>query len=349
MLVSRFRDDGIGVTVSELSSALTKRGHKVTIGAFEFESAAPPRINTMILPPTSRSRPWKLASLFKNYDLIHNHQSAAVNFSSFWIRTPFIYSFHGTPDFRYSQDIRSALEKLFLLGTSKNFARIIVPLDCVRMQLGRYFLISLKRIETIHPGVSEQIFRPRETGPSSNLAPRLLYVGDLVRHKRVHLLLRAFARLLGETNNSSLRIVGDGAERAFLEDLVRQLEIRNAVSFLGRVPRHLMPGIYHSCDVYVTASANEVFGLPLMEAMACGLPVLASPCSAHREIIEASHGGEVTNPDSPEEFSNAILQIYQHKAQYQKNGLTYAHEHSWDRTAALTEALYTAALSEHDR
>lgn len=349
MLVSRFRDDGIGVTVSELSSALAKRGHSLTIGAIEFEAAVPPGINTMSLPPTSRSKPWKLTSMLKNYDLIHNHQSTAVNFSSFWIRTPFIYSFHGIPDLRYSHDIRSVLEKLSLLATSKNFGRIIVPLNCVRRQLERHLLLSSKRIETIHPGVNEQIFSPRATNFSSGRAPRLLYVGDLVRHKRVHLLLHAFARLFREDNASSLSIVGDGDQRASLEDLARHLEIRNAVSFLGRVPRQLMAGVYRSCDVYLTASANEVFGIPLMEAMACGLAVLASPCSAHREIIEASRGGEITNPDSPEEFSNAILQVFQHRERYQTSGLTYAHEHRWDRTAAITETLYIAALSEHDK
>lgn len=345
MLVSQFRDDGIGVTVGELSKVLTSRGHRVTIGAFHFDRPTPDNVGVFALPRGARMKPWMLLHVFGDFDVIHHHQSAPLGISSFLRSGRFVSSFHGIPGLWQSHKYAALAEKLSFSASSRAFRRIIVPLACVQASLENQYHLPISKIRVIHPGVNRTLFNEGSRDSSPRHGPRLLYVGDLVRHKRVHLLIHALARCRREMNDSILTIVGDGKSRRSLEELVRTLGIERAVTFVGRIPNGSLPRVYRASDLYVTASATEAFGLPLLEAMACGVPVLASPCPAHVEILSASCGGETADPQSPEEFSRGIRQLYKERTRYAKNAVAYASEHSWARTCELTEALYFEVLS----
>ncbi len=149
-------------------------------------------------------------------------------------------------------------------------------------------------------GVDPDIFSPEsEPGPSAHPsqarppgAPRPSYVvgyaGRLVPEKGVDVLIRACAGLPGR--DWSLEIVGDGTEQPRLSALAETLDISQQVRFTGQQPSSMLPSIYHSWDVLVLPSVSrpnwvEQFGRVLIEAMACGLPVIGSSCGEIPNVI----------------------------------------------------------------
>lgn len=121
MLVSQFRDDGIGVTVGELSKVLTSRGHRVTIGAFHFDRPTPDNVGVFALPRGARMKPWMLLHVFGDFDVIHHHQSAPLGISSFLRSGRFVSSFHGIPGLWQSHKYAALAEKLSFSASSLCF------------------------------------------------------------------------------------------------------------------------------------------------------------------------------------------------------------------------------------
>lgn len=114
--------------------------------------------------------------------------------------------------------------------------------------------------------------------------------GNFVPGKRFDLTLAAFARLYREDPTVRLKIAGDGPLRSRLETLTGTLNITDAVTFLGRVPREKMPALYQSSDAFVLPSDSETFGVVYIEALACGLPVIGTRNGGAEEIITAENG-----------------------------------------------------------
>jgi len=138
-------------------------------------------------------------------------------------------------------------------------------------------------------GVDPEIFSPR--GQGSGLRAQGLaigYVGGLVPEKGVDILLQAVSDLV--LGPWSLVIVGEGSERARLQTLAGELGIAGRVRFLGRRPSMEMPDVYRSLDVLVLPSRTqrnwkEQFGRVLVEAMACGVPVVGSDCGEIPHVV----------------------------------------------------------------
>ena len=121
-------------------------------------------------------------------------------------------------------------------------------------------------------------------------APSLIAVGRLEHCKGFDLLLRAFHQLQAKHPQWQLTILGEGGQRAALEELRSQLELTDRVHFPGAVTN--VREYFHQADLFVLSSRVEGFPMALCEAMACGLPVLAADClSGPRDIIEDGVNG----------------------------------------------------------
>ncbi len=174
--------------------------------------------------------------------------------------------------------------------------------------------------------------------------PYVLTVGTLEPRKNLLTLLRAFDRLGPGAGDRDLVVVGGRGWQD--RKLVRALEERAAghrVRWLGYVPESDLVALYTGGDVLVLASALEGFGLPALEAMACGTPVIASDIAALREV-----GGDVPRfvpPDDAGSLARAIEEVLHDRdgaAARRSAGLARAQQFSWTRTA---EALWTRARS----
>jgi len=126
---------------------------------------------------------------------------------------------------------------------------------------------------------------------------RLLYAGRLQRFKGVHHLICAVARVRGTAGPPiSLEIAGDGPERPSLERLVADLELSEMVQFSGWIAREDMPDVYRRADVFVLPSYVEGMPNVVLEAMASGLPVIATDVPGTRDVIEDGVSGYLVSP-----------------------------------------------------
>ena len=118
--------------------------------------------------------------------------------------------------------------------------------------------------------------------------PQFLFVGNLYEHKNVEELILAMKELIKLYPKAYLQIVGYGQSYDFLKRFITKLKLEDHVELVGRVSGDELPYRYASCDAYVTASRWELFGVPLLEAMACGKPVVASSILPHMDLLTKS-------------------------------------------------------------
>jgi glycosyltransferase involved in cell wall biosynthesis len=163
------------------------------------------------------------------------------------------------------------------------------------------------------PNAVPSLFFAATPGPPIGDSPlvRLLTVCQLEPHKGVRQLLRALT--IGHAaKDCELTVVGDGSRRATLERMANVIGIR--AHFLGRIPNHLLPAVYAAHHAFVLASAMEACSNAVLEAMACGLPVIGSS-SALSDLVEDGVTGVLAEGTDEHEISHAITRFLAMRAQ----------------------------------
>ncbi|WP_083523461.1 glycosyltransferase family 4 protein [Methanofollis ethanolicus] len=135
--------------------------------------------------------------------------------------------------------------------------------------------------------------------------PVILFVGRIVPTKNIHSLIVAFKIVKICLPNVKLIVVGKSYDNQYSEDLARACDL--SVIFAGFVSDEELPYYYAACDVYATCSLVEGFNMPLVEAQACGKPVVAFDIGPHREVIK---NGFLVDEGDIVEFGNAIIKIF---------------------------------------
>ncbi|MBF0244954.1 MAG: glycosyltransferase family 4 protein [Planctomycetes bacterium] len=235
-------------------------------------------------------------------------------------------------------------------------ARIIVPSKKVKRQVGELFGSAVDRTEVIPLGVCP-VFSPGEPGAArarvqSRLkfsGPYILFLGNLEPKKNLSLLLSAYARLLRETGLPHRLVlagrVGHGS--VGLGSQGGQLGITDRVSYTGYVDADLLPDLYRGASLFVYPSLHEGFGLAPLEAMACGVPVVASDRGALPEVL--GEAARLCRGEIDEDFTSAMSELLAEgelRDGHIARGLALAARHTWEATAAATEAAYLKALNE---
>jgi len=177
--------------------------------------------------------------------------------------------------------------------------------------------------------------------------PMILYLGTLEPRKNLPRLLEAYA-LLRRRPGVRHRLVLAGGRGWYYDEIraaVERLGLRDEVLFPGYVPEEDKPLWYSAADLFVYPSLYEGFGLPPLEAMACGTPVVVSNTSSLPEVV--GEAGLCVDPLDPEALARAMLALIsdreRHRA-YREAGLARARAFTWRTTAARTAALYHAVL-----
>ncbi len=196
-------------------------------------------------------------------------------------------------------------------------------------------------------GIDTNLFRP--TAPDPNIVrtdgtPLLLWVGRLQPWKGVDIALRA----LQEIPRAHLMIVGDGETRADLERLAQELGLAERVRFLGALPRERLPSIYAAADLLLATSfASETFGIGLVEAQACGLPVVASRFGGFPEVIDEGHTGLLVPPRDPTALAAAVRTLLndpERRRAMADAAPGWAAQFSWSAVVDRIEAVYDATV-----
>lgn len=197
-------------------------------------------------------------------------------------------------------------------------------------------------------GIDTTLFRPVTPDPTlvrSDGTPLLLWVGRLQPWKGVDVALRALQLI----PHAHLAIVGDGETRADLERLARALDLENRVHFSGALPRERLPGVYAAADLLLATSfASETFGIGLVEAQACGLPVVASRFGGFPEVVDDGRTGLLVPPRNPGALAAAVQSLLDNPARRRAMAAAapaWAAQFAWSAVADRVEAAYRVACT----
>jgi glycosyltransferase involved in cell wall biosynthesis len=236
----------------------------------------------------------------------------------------------------------------------KRADRIVTVSYNTRRDLVDYFGIPAARIEVIYNGVSPR-FRPdipREQVLRISAAlgipfPYLLFLGGEKPHKNVQNVVRAFGKARRENSLPHTLVLAGSlpTSSARLDALIAALDISGAVRRPGIVDEADLPALYAGADAFLYPTLYEGFGLPVVEAMACGTPVLTSSTSALQEIA----GGHalLVDPMDVDAIAAGIVLLATDasaRARYTALGGKRALDFSWDKAAQRTLEVYASAL-----
>ncbi len=262
-----------------------------------------------------------------------------------------VVTVHDLTFFRIPQRYPLA-RRVYMQASARLAARmadaIIVPSQAVRDDACRILRVSKERLHVVYEAASPRyapVDRERTMSVARRYgleAPYILSVGSLEPGKNRARLIRALHELGGEGVAHQLAIVGQPAwghepERA----LVERLEMRDQIRFLGYVPDEDMPALYSGAQNFAFPSVYEGFGLPVLEAMACGTPVLTSNVSATAEV--AGDAALLVEPRSVESIRDGLARMIadgELRELLARRGIARAAQFSWRRAADETHGVY---------
>ena len=242
------------------------------------------------------------------------------------------------------QRIRLKLLKILTMISIKKAQRVIFPSMKARTLTEKSGTL-MHHVEVIHYGIDKGIFHP---GIEDNISLQfkkkygldkfILYVSHIQRYKNFFELIKAFV-LLKDKIGDDIQLVFAG--RCFdeeyykeMQDFIREHRYEDRIIFLGNVPYEELPFLYSACMIFVYPSICESFGMTLVEAMACGAPILASKVEPMVEIC--ADAAVYFNPTNPAAIADIILKALKDRnliSQLKINSLKRAKIFSWENTA----------------
>ena len=144
-----------------------------------------------------------------------------------------------------------------------------------------------------------------------------LSCGNLRKIKRMDVLIRAFAKAFAECPKVRLTICGQGEEEGALRKLIHELGMDQRIQMLGLRPREEIAQRLGDADCFVLASVSETFGVSYLEALSCGVPVIATRCGGP-ECFVNEHNGLMVEPNDVDALSNAMLTMYCNDGSYNR-------------------------------
>jgi len=207
-----------------------------------------------------------------------------------------------------------------------------------------YFGVDPARISVVPHGVDREQFSPSST-PVPAARPFFLCVGAGQPQKNLGVAVRAFALLAARFQDLTLVFAGRGDSNHALQHLAQQLGVGNRVTFSGPVPHADLLRLLHTATALVFPSLIEGFGLPVLEAMSAGCPVI---CSAIPTLMEVTGGAAVMcDPITPEQFAAAMEEVLARDSRRQElraAGLARADVFDWLTCANATRQVYRTVL-----
>lgn len=323
---------GVSTAVAALARNLRQRGHEVIV--YTAADSSHERIDLDVVglrslryerfpggrvPMAPISLVQELADF--NPDVIHNHSMSTMGIQALaaarLLGLPILGTCHvflagflqyapisldGVP---LTEDVAWKYTTAFF----NRFPQVTTPSEAMQHELMAHGLRS--PVTTVSNGVDTDLFSPLpEVQADDNSRPlTLVHVGRLSYEKRVDIVLHAFARLASGHPDVNLQIIGDGPEADSLKTLAAELGVAGQVQFTGFVPHDGLPEIYRQADIFITASPIETQGLVVLEAMACGLPIVGVDALALPDLIRHGDNGFLLPPEDEKAISQATARL----------------------------------------
>ena len=290
---------------------------------------------------------WFLARALRRLERTDLFFSPGYN-TPLFCQAPFVFTIHDLTHIYCPESKRPQLQLYYaavMKRACRRAIRILTVSEFTRKQIINWSGVSPQKVLNVGNGV-ESTYRPE--GDVYGLPfPYLLSVSNRRPHKNEFRIVEAFAKA---DLDSRIHLVFTGDPTPKLSDWIAAQQIRSRVEFVGTVPEERLPSLYRGAQALVFPSLYEGFGIPILEAMACGTPVLTSNITAMPEV--AGDAALVVDPRSVEQISRAIEQIVGEtcgRQSLRENGLARAAQFSWERTAqTVHEVLWSSQRMQTD-
>ncbi|HNT33460.1 MAG TPA: glycosyltransferase family 1 protein [bacterium] len=296
--------------------------------------------------------------LFGQQDVFHSTTFSSPELTeSSLIVTLYDLSFWTHPQCHRPINRRYCAERCCL--AARRASRLIAISEATKRDILKYLHVPEERV-VVTPLAAHPRFRPVEDAWCKHqvlmkyglLTDYIFSLGSLEPRKNIATLIRAYSALPDRLRRTThLAIAGaKGWKNSNLFALIEQLSLGDCVKVLGYVPDDDLPALYSSASVFVYPSLYEGFGLPALEAMACGAPVIVSNTSSLPEVVGTA--GIQIEPTDVEALTQAILRVLLQpdlSEELRRKGIEQAHRFSWQRTAELTLQAYVDAAAEKNR
>jgi glycosyltransferase involved in cell wall biosynthesis len=235
-------------------------------------------------------------------------------------------------------------------------ARVMTVSEASKRDILRYFRVPESRIDVIYNAIDERFWQEPSAEDIERVreryrltAPFVLYAGNIKPHKNLERLIEAFNLLRQERpdlKDVELLIIGDEISKyATLRRAVHRYKLHKHVRFFGFVPDQTLAALYRLARAFVFPSLYEGFGLPPLEAMASGTPVITSNVSSLPEVV--GDAALMIDPYEPAAIADAMRQVLTDPvlhADLRVRGLARAREFSWERSIRRVREIYDEVL-----
>lgn len=206
-------------------------------------------------------------------------------------------------------------------------------------------VVDSEKLSVIPLGVDTDVFKPADKKVHTE-GFEILYVGYLYKLKGVEYLIRSIAQVAEEQGDVRLRVLGEGPEKSRLVALAKSLDLEEKTFFEGFVPHTQIVRYYQQCDIFCFPTLGEPFGKAVLEAMACGKPVIASNVGGPVEIIEDKRTGFLIPPAQYRILAKTILGLMVDQKYREKVGANartaVVKSYSWESLAEKYNKLYSS-------
>jgi len=278
----------------------------------------------------------------KHFDIVHSpHPLLMPTRNAAQLITIHDLDFLDNPNFTEGE-VRRDYQSL-VKQHAQRATRVLVPSSYTASQVTERLNISVDRIVVCPNGAPA--WEPRTTSPPNG---HILFVGAIAPRKNIGTLLSAYRELIARDNDCPhLVIAGPVSEkgRPWLDEIKRP-PLVNRVTHTGYLTRDLLKDYYDNALLLVLPSFNEGFGLPILEAMALGIPVIGSDRGALPELI--GKAGILVNPLEPSDLAAAMEKLINDstlREKFKKEGFLKAKMYSWENSAKILLNTYGKALS----
>jgi alpha-1,3-rhamnosyl/mannosyltransferase len=351
---------GIGRYVSNLARGMVEQltqGEELIVirdptrpSRWELPTAQPGRVTISghSASPFGVSQQWEIPKLLKSNKVGIYHSPYYL--MPYGLRTPTLVTIYDLIPQFYSQYVSARARWLFQLTTwlaLRAADRVICISEATRKDLLAAYRLNPDRVSAI-PLAPDPIFRPQPEGEVRRLRAKyglpeqfVLYLGINKPHKNLVRLVEAWAQV----QTDAPRVIAGVWDERYpqVKDLVAEMGLRERVLFFGPVSNADQPVLYAAAIVFVFPSLYEGFGLPVVEAMACGTPVACSNTSSLPEA--AGDAAFFFNPADVESITRALNHLLDDSHLRQKlssDGMEQAARFTWEKTAKRTLEQYRA-------
>ncbi len=355
---------GVENYVLNISRALVKRGHRVKVVCANEPRSDLTQIDGIEIERlpylckranTNLSLSLPIALFKEKFDVIHAHIPTpwSADWSAFHAllrnKPLFLSYYNDIVGEGFNDGLAQIYNRTFLRGVLKIAGKIFI-LQPDYIKASKYLNPFRDKIEVLPCGIDLNRFAPRYGAKKPLTIFFLSILDEFHKYKGLMDLLHAVAQVKQKIPNIQLIVGGEGKLKNFYKSLTSALGIQANVEFIGFIPDEDLNRYYQSASVFALPSTThqEGFGMVLLEALACGTPVISTPLVGVAQELERYQCGVVVNPHNPTELSSALLDLLTHEKRRQtlaKNGRKLVEEkYSWNRIVEKLEKFYEDGL-----